>query len=340
MDEVFDVSVIGAGSWGTAVANLLAEKGHHVTLWARNSALARTIDEQHSNSKYLRGVELSPKLRATSSFADLVESEIYFVAIPSFALREILVQLKSTLVDPANQRIWISLTKGIEYGRQSDRLSTISELISEVLDTEKILSLSGPSFAVEVARGAPTTCVLAGTDLELARDLQRAFSTERFRIYTSNDLLGVELGGTIKNIIALAAGISDGLGFGDNAKGALISRGLVEMTRLGVHLGAQKDTFFGLAGLGDMVITAMSSKSRNHGVGERIGRGESLGEIISSMEMVAEGVYAVKAIYQYAQDHKLDLPITEGVYRVLYDNEKPLEILTELMGREPKEESI
>jgi glycerol-3-phosphate dehydrogenase (NAD(P)+) len=340
LDEVLDIAVIGAGSWGTAIGNLLATKGHAVTLWARDKELVANISQQHRNAKYLGDLQLSLRLLATNSFLDLAKKKIFFVAVPSFALREILEQLCNTLEGSARESIWISLTKGIEYRESGDEIKTISQIMSDVLKTDRIFSLTGPSFAAEVVAGAPTTVVLAGKQMDLAKTLQDAFITDRFRIYTSDDLLGVELGGTIKNIIALAAGISDGLGFGDNAKGALISRGLVEMTRLGVHLGAQKDTFFGLTGLGDMVITAMSTQSRNHSVGQRVGSGESLADILDSMDMVAEGVHAVKAIYHYASDNALDLPITKGVYQVLYEVENPIQILTELMSREPKHEAI
>ncbi len=335
----FSIAVVGAGGWGTAVASLLASR-HDVILWARDPKLASEIAKTRQNSIYLPGVSLNPQLAVTSRLEDLQAQKIFLIAVPSFAMRPISQSLQPILGHSAPDKILISLTKGVEYGRQDHRLHTMACVIAEELNCEKIFSLSGPSFAIEVALGLPTTVVLAGSDLKEAERLQRAMTTQHFRVYTSDDLIGVELGGTFKNVIALAAGISDGLGFGDNAKGALISRGLVEMARLGALLGARKETFFGLAGLGDLVITAMSVKSRNHAVGVRIGRGEALDSIIKSMEQVAEGVYAARAIHQFALYEKLDLPITRGVYEVLYERASPLKKLSELMSREPKREEI
>jgi glycerol-3-phosphate dehydrogenase (NAD(P)+) len=339
-DTRLSIAVLGGGAWGTTVASLLAEKGHEVLLWTRQPELAQQITARHHNLRYLPGIKLSQRLPATSELSKLENQDIYLFAVPSFALRSTASSLKLILKEQSVNKILISLTKGVEYEHAADGLITMSHLLHEELGSRRIYALSGPSFAVEAAQGFPTTVVLASQDQQQATLLQSAFSTERFRVYISDDILGVELGGTIKNIIALAAGISDGLGFGDNAKGALISRGLVEMTRLGTHLGARKETFFGLAGLGDMVITAMSSKSRNHAVGVRIGQGESLESILASMEMVAEGVYAAKAVYQYAKDHGIDLPIIRGVYETLYERASPLQKLSELMTREPKREEI
>ncbi|MBI1729551.1 NAD(P)-dependent glycerol-3-phosphate dehydrogenase [Candidatus Acetothermia bacterium] len=334
------MAVLGGGGWGTAVASLLAEKGHEVLLWTRQPELAEEITTKHQNQRYLPGIRLSQRLSATSDLSHLKSQDAYLFALPSFALRSIASSLNKILKEQSVGKILISLTKGVEYERAAEGLITMSQVLHEELDNNRIYALSGPSFAVEAAQGFPTTVVLAGQDQQQAALLQSAFNTERFRVYISEDILGVELGGTIKNIIALAAGISDGLGFGDNAKGALISRGLVEMTRLGTHLGARKETFFGLAGLGDMVITAMSSKSRNHAVGVRIGQGESLESILHGMEMVAEGVYAAKAVHRYASEHAIDLPIIRGVYESLYERVSPLQKLSELMAREPKREEI
>jgi glycerol-3-phosphate dehydrogenase (NAD(P)+) len=334
-------AVIGAGSWGTAFASLLARVGHDVVLWARDPELAREIAATHENVRYLTGIPL-PRENLTIS-ADLRavrNRDVIFLVVPSFAFREVARRLRETLGESALGRTYVSLTKGLEYHRIERGLIPMTQVLREELGSEHVFALSGPSFADEVARDYPTTVVLAGRDLELAAELQRAMMTERFRVYISDDVAGVELGGAVKNVIALASGASDGLGFGVNAKGALVSRGLVEMTRLGVSLGARKETFFGLAGLGDLVITCMSSKSRNHTVGERIGRGESLDEILESMEMVAEGIYATKAIHRFAEEKGLDLPITKAVYEVLYEGAGPLEKLTELMTREPKREEI
>ncbi len=340
-DGSLNVAVIGAGSWGTALARLLARRGHRVTLWARDPHLAQQIEEKRENLRYLPGVTLPQEHFSVSArLKDLDARDAYFVAVPSFVCRDLARRLHEALAERVKQALWVSLTKGIEYDESSKSLRTMSQVLSEELCHARIFALSGPSFAEEVARDFPTTVVLAGRDLALAGSLQRALMTERFRIYTSDDLLGVELGGALKNVIAIAAGISDGLGYGDNAKGALIARGLVEMTRLGVALGARKETFFGLAGLGDLVVTCMSKKSRNRLVGERIGRGETLQEILAGMGMVAEGVYAVRAIYSFARVRGIELPITQAVWEVLYEGASPLEKLSELMTREPKREEI
>lgn len=335
------VAVVGAGSWGTAMASLLARRGHRVVLWARDHNLAQQIASLRENPRYLPGRKLPAEgLQISSKLEDLKGREVYFLAVPSFALRELARRLRETLRGEAKRALWVSLTKGIEYKDPKRGLLTMSQVLAEELQADKIFALSGPSFADEVACGFPTTVVLAGRELSLAESLQQALMTERFRVYTSDDLLGVELGGAVKNIIALAAGVSDGLGYGENAKGALVARGLVEMTRLGTLLGARKETFFGLAGLGDLVITCMSKKSRNHMVGERLGRGESLDDILADMEMVAEGVYTVKAVYHFARGRGIDLPITQAVYEVLYEGASPHRKLAELMTREPKREEI
>ena len=341
-----DVAVIGAGSWGTAFAALLARKGHRVTLWARDPQLAREIRARRENPKYLPGIALPEGLRVTAELGELRGFDVYVLAVPSFAMRSTAQRLREALNDDdkdgARKALWVSLTKGLEYERADHELMTMTQVLREELrlPLKKTFALSGPSFADEVARGQPTAVVLAGPDLGAAAGLQRAFMTERFRVYITDDVRGVELGGAAKNVIAVAAGISDGLGFGVNARGALVARGLVELVRLGTALGAKKETFFGLAGLGDLVITCTSGKSRNHQVGERLGRGERLDEILRSMTMVAEGVYAAKAIFRFAQAHKLDLPIMRAVYEVLYEGARPLEKLTELMAREPKREEI
>lgn len=334
------IGVIGAGSWGTAMARLLARKGQHVVLWARNPDLVETLASRRVNPTYLPGVRLPDALGFTSDLSDLQNLDVQVLAVPSFAMREISGRLREAFGSEAKVTTWISLSKGLEYQKETGTLTTMSEVVREELGSERVFALSGPNFAVEVAQEAPTTAVLAGHDFDLAETIQTALMTERFRVYTSSDLRGVELGAATKNVIALAAGVSDGLGHGDNAKGALVSRGLVEMTRLGEALGARKETFFGLAGLGDLVVTCMSGKSRNHTVGERIGRGESLEAIQSEMRMVAEGVHAVRAIHAFAEAHDIDLPITSAVHAVLYAGADPRAKLDELMTREPKRERM
>ncbi len=328
-------AIIGAGGWGTALARLLAHKGHTVYLWARHPQFAQELDTLRENKKYLPGVALPREhLTITSDLARAVEkADIVLVAVPSFAVRQIAQKLRATRAQP---QAWINLAKGLER----DSLLTMSAVLKQELHTENIFTLSGPSHAEEVGRDCPTSVVLAGTDLALGERLQRALITERFRIYLSDDLLGVEYGGAVKNVIALAAGILDGLGYGDNAKGALIARGLAEMVRLGVHLGARRETFFGLSGVGDLVATCTSEHSRNRWVGYRLGQGESLEKILASMAMVAEGVYATQAVRALAHQHHVEVPITEAVYAVLYQGANPLDQLNALMTREPKREIL
>jgi len=334
---------MGAGGWGTAMARLLANRKYSVRLWVRDEKLARLIDQERENKKYLPGVKLPREhLKIFTQLEELADasSEIFLLAVPSFAMRELAQKLDRIL--PKEQRqnaAFVNLAKGLE-ALKAHPIKTMSEVLSEELRSENIFALSGPSFAYEVGRDYPTTVVLAGKRLELGRRLQQTFMTERFRVYLSEDIKGVELGGSLKNIIALAAGISDGLGFGDNAKGALIARGLAEMIRLGTKLGARKETFFGLAGLGDLVATCTSSRSRNRSVGERIGRGEKLKEILVGMEMVAEGVYATQAVHELAQKFQIEMPITAAVYETLYEGASPIDKLRELMTREPKAEAL
>lgn len=329
-------AIIGAGGWGTALARLLARKGYTVRLWARRPQFAQELDALRENRKYLPGVTLpTERLTITSDLARAVEnSDIVLLAVPSFAVRETARKLKSTHVQP---QAWVNLAKGLER----DSLFTMSAVLKQELHTENIFTLSGPSHAEEVGRDFPTSVVLAGRDLALGEKLQRALITDRFRVYLSDDLLGVEYGGAVKNVIALAAGILDGLGYGgDNAKAALIARGLAEMIRLGVQLGARRETFFGLSGVGDLVATCTSEHSRNRRVGYRLGKGESLQQILESMAMVAEGVYATQAVRALAKEHNVEVPITEAVYAVLYEGATPLDQLNALMTREPKREIL
>jgi len=334
-----DFIVLGGGGWGTATARLLAQKGHQTRLWVRDPALAHQMAEEQENKKYLPGVELPRELGIFTDLNALTRegADALLLAVPSFAMREVARRLAEAIPEDRHQDlVLINLAKGIERGSGK----TMSQVIGEELGSNNVYTLSGPSHAEEVGRDFPTTVVIAGEDLELGKRLQEALMTERFRVYLSDDLLGVEYGGTVKNIIALAAGISDGLGYGDNAKGALIARGLAEMVRLAVRLGAKKETLFGLSGLGDLVATCTSLHSRNRLVGYRLGRGESLGEILNKMEMVAEGVYAAEAVRRLAQEKGVEMPITEAVYEILYAGAQPLDKLNELMTRQPKMERL
>ncbi len=328
------VSVIGAGGWGTAFARLLAKNGHAVTLWARDRGAADKLDRNRVNGKYLPGVALPREnLEITSSLPAALEAGMILLAVPSFALADLLTSIGPIVRAP---KIYINLAKGLDRASRA----TMSELIEKAVDVRAVFTLSGPSHAEEVGRDMPTAVVLAGHDLGLGKELQRTIGTPRFRVYLTEDIRGVELCSTVKNVIALATGISDGLGYGDNTRGALITRGLAEMARFAGAFGAVKETLFGLAGLGDLVATCTSDHSRNRSVGARIGAGEPLSAILATMSMVAEGVYATKIVREMAKEAKVEMPITDVVYRILYDDAAPLPLVDEIMTREPKREGV
>ncbi|UCF09684.1 MAG: NAD(P)-dependent glycerol-3-phosphate dehydrogenase [Candidatus Bipolaricaulota bacterium] len=324
------IGVVGAGGWGTAFARLLACNGHNVILWARRSEQALAIEADRENRQYLTGVVLPRDgLSITADLDAAIDAEVIVLAVPSFAMAEILERF------PARSRdgLFVSLAKGMDRSSQL----TMSELIEERLGPRAVFALSGPSHAEEVGRDVPTAVVLAGHDLEVGKQLQHAFATPRFRIYLSADLRGVELCATVKNVIALATGVSDGLGYGDNSRGALITRGLAEMVRFGVSFGVRQETFFGLSGLGDLVATCTSPLSRNRRVGERLGRGEPLTEILEGMTMVAEGVHATGIVHRLAHERGIEMPITDAV-RQLLDGAAPLDLVDKIMTRAPKRE--
>jgi len=327
-------SVIGAGGWGTAMARLLASNGHETVLWVRDPRQAEALQITRENAKYLPGVKLPlAHLEITTDFAVAVSADTTFLAVPSFAMDSVLRRVAPLA---SSEAVFISLAKGID--RESH--GTMSELIEHHLPTATVYALSGPSHAEEVGRDNPTAVVLAGHDLVRGEALQHTLATDRFRVYLSDDLRGVELCATVKNIIALAAGVSDGLGYGDNSRSALVTRGLAELVRFGRAFGAQDKTFFGLSGLGDLVATCTSEHSRNRRVGYRIGRGESLHDILSGMDMVAEGIYATQVVHEMARDQKIDMPITEAVHRLLAGHAAPLELVDQIMTRAPKREGF
>lgn len=326
-------AVLGAGGWGTAVARLLANHGHETVLWARNPDQASLIDQERCNAKYLPGVDLPETLSITADFRTAVAADMLVLAVPSIGMPALIERIVNGESAP---RIIINLAKGMD--RASHR--TMSELISEALPDASVFTLSGPSHAEEVGRDVPTAVVLAGVDLDLGRTLQHEIATSRFRVYLSEDIRGVETCSTIKNVIALATGISDGLGYGDNSRGALITRGLSEMVRFGRHFDVQDATFFGLSGLGDLVATCTSQHSRNRAVGVRLGHGESLKDIMKDMTMVAEGVFAADIVYELAREKDIDMPITNAVYRLLRGEADPLSLVSEIMTRAPKREDF
>jgi len=325
------IAVIGDGGWGTTVAILLRNKGYEVTLWGAFGDYVEILKKKRINHKFLPGIEIPKDIRITSESGDLPGDAICVIAVPSKHLRETLKKLKGKL----GKKI-VSLTKGIE----TDSLKRPSEVIEDILGERDVCALSGPSISFEVARNFPTTVVAGSKDASLARETQETFSTAFFRVYASTDLKGVELGGALKNIIAIAAGISDGLGFGANTKAAILTRGLVEIVRLGVEQGADRETFFGLSGLGDLATTCMSSYSRNRTLGEKIGKGEKPEDIVKNTEMVAEGFTTAKSAYELSKKHGTEMPITESVYRVLYEGRDPRGAVRELMSRPLKTEGI
>ncbi|NIM98929.1 MAG: NAD(P)H-dependent glycerol-3-phosphate dehydrogenase [candidate division Zixibacteria bacterium] len=330
-----EIAVLGAGSWGIAISTVLDHNGHEVTLWEFDRREMERLSSQREHKLKLpgviipQGVKITDQLDSAASQADIIT-----LALPSHTVREVAEQIgKIELKNP----IVVNLAKGIE----NDTLLRMSEVLQQELPSslhQKITTLSGPSHAEEVARRIPTTVVVAGFREEVARKVQRAFMTPYFRVYTNSDILGVELGGSLKNIIAIASGICDGMGLGDNSRGALISRGLAEIVRLGEKLGAKRETFGGLSGLGDLVTTCISKFSRNRFVGEQIGRGRSLKDIQAQMPMVAEGIKTTISAYQLAIKHQVEMPITQQVYQVLFENKKPEEAMNELMTRDPKSE--
>lgn len=326
-------AVLGDGAWGTAVALLLAQNaGHRVTLWSAREANARLLRERRENVAFLPGVPIPAMVELTADIRQAVASaELWISAIPTVYLRATLGPVAAAL--RARCPV-LSLSKGLE----NETFRRPSEILCEVLGERPAAALSGPSHAEEVSRGLPTSVVVASADLGLARWIQERFGTERFRVYTNQDVVGVELAGALKNVIGIAAGISDGLAFGDNTKAALLTRGVAEMARFGVALGAEHETFFGLAGVGDLITTCVSRHGRNRAVGERLGRGEKLADILSAMQMVAEGVYTTRSVHQRAERMGIDLPITREIYRVLYENKDPRRAVGDLMLRSPKHE--
>lgn len=326
-------AVLGAGGWGTAFARLLANHGHETVLWVRDADRAALIDQERCNAKYLSGVALPEALIITADFLTAVAADVLVFGVPSIGMSGL---VKQTVDSGSSPRIVINLAKGMDRTTHQ----TMSELIVSALPNTRVFTLSGPSHAEEVARDIPTAVVLAGTDLDLGRILQHEIATARFRVYLSEDIRGVETCSTIKNVIALATGISDGLGYGDNSRGALITRGLAEMVRFGRHFGVQDATFFGLSGLGDLVATCTSQHSRNRAVGVRLGRGEPLDDIMGDMAMIAEGVFATDIVCKLAREKDIDMPITSAVHRLLRGEADPLSLVNEMMTRSPKREDF
>ena len=329
------LSVIGAGSFGTAMASLAAKCGNEVMLWAHDPKVADAIGRTGRNPSYLANIELGRSVHATHDVAEAAGfSDTIFMVVPSHHYREVLSDLAKHIRKPVKV---ISGTKGIE----NESLQRMSEVSTAVLDSRlaAFASLSGPTFAIEVARGDPTAAVIASTDVDFAQELQRVLSCGTFRLYHSSDVVGVELAGSLKNVIAIAAGALEGLGLGSNTNAALVTRGLHEITRLGMALGGRLETFAGLAGMGDLVLTCTGSLSRNRSVGVALGKGKRLGEILDDTKFVAEGVKTSRSAKELSDRHGIEMPITNEMYRVLYENESPRNAIHRLMSRALKAES-
>jgi len=326
-------TILGSGAMATACSVLLAEQtGQTVSLWARNPDHASEMAETRINQRLLPGVKIPEAVEITADVERAVAgADFLIVAIPTKYLREMLTSLRPSLTQ---NRPVISVVKGIE----NETFLRPSQIIEDVLGSRAVVALSGPSHAEEIARRLPATVVAASGDVALARRVQEMFSGDRFRVYTNSDLIGVELAGALKNVIGLAAGMCDGLGFGDNAKSALMTRGIVEITRFGTALGAEPATFNGLAGIGDLITTCISPYGRNRKVGERLGKGETLAQITQQMQAVAEGVNTTRSVHELAEHKGIEMPITSEIYAVLFENKSPLEATQSLMQRPPKGE--
>lgn len=331
--NIFRISVLGDGGWGTTLSILLAKKGFPVTLWGAFPEYIKILRAKRVNTKFLPGIKIPPEIQITSNLQEAVaDKDLIVLAIPSQYLRGVLKEVKLMRFSP--DTVYLSVVKGIEIGS----LKRISELLSEELGKISIGVLSGPTIAAEVAAGVPTAAVVASKSIAVRSLIQDVFMTDRFRLYTSDDVIGVELGGSLKNVIAIACGISDGLGFGSNTKAALLSRGLAEISRLGAAMGARERTFSGISGLGDLVTTCISPHSRNRFVGEQIGKGKKPAEVLKNLQMVAEGVPTAKSAYILSGKYKTEMPIVKEVYSVLYKNKSPLKAVKDLMTRAKKEE--
>ncbi|MBR7795544.1 MAG: NAD(P)H-dependent glycerol-3-phosphate dehydrogenase [Bacillota bacterium] len=328
------IAVLGAGSWGTALSIVLADNGHEVNLWTHRKDQAAIINETRRNDKYL-DVEIPSNIKAYDILTEAIDGvTAVVIVVPTKAIREVCKSLNDVL----NHDVTIiHASKGIE----PVTLKRVSQMIAEELENykeEDIVVLSGPSHAEEVALRQPTTVTVSSVQMDNAKVAQDLFINESFRVYTSPDILGIELGGALKNIIALGAGISDGLGYGDNAKAALITRGLAEIARLGTSLGANPLSFLGLPGVGDLIVTCTSVHSRNWRAGNLLGKGHKLDDVLEQMGMVVEGVRTVKAAYQFAEEQQVEMPITKGIYQVLFEEKDPKDIVEQLMNRTKREE--
>ena len=331
----YRIGVVGAGSWGTAIADLLACKGFETHLWVFEKEVKDQIEQFHENKLFLPDHQLSPNLSASNDLADVVsEKDLIVIVVPSHVMRNVTRQMAGHL---SAGTIFTSASKGIEQKTHLTMSGVIKENLPEV-ENDRLATISGPSFAKEVAQKMPTSVTVACRNPEVAARVQHVFATSYFRVYTSDDIVGVELGGSVKNVIAIASGILDGLGMGLNTRAALITRGMTEVRRLGLHLGANPRTFTGLAGFGDLVLTCTGNLSRNYSVGIKLGQGKKLQQILAEMHMVAEGVKTAKSVYNFSRKLGVEMPICHEIYRILYEDLAPKEAVYRLMTRTLKQE--
>ena len=329
------IGVVGAGSWGTALANLLALKGFKIDHWVFETEVKEEIETYRENRVFLPGITLSDNLVPSNDLRAVVSGkDIVLIVVPSHVMRETSEKMAAGL---SADTLVVSASKGIENITHLTMTGILGQTLPKVA-SRNLAALTGPSFAREVAQKVPTVVTAAASELSVAEFVQSVFSTPYFRVYTSNDVIGVELGGAVKNVIAIAAGIIDGLGLGLNTRAALITRGLAEIRRLGLKLGAKFDTFAGPSGVGDLILTCTGDLSRNHTVGKKIGQGLTLSQILDEMRMVAEGVKTAKSVYDLSRELNVDMPISHGIYGILYDNLNPMDVLGQLMTRDLKNE--
>lgn len=329
------ITVLGAGGWGTTLAILLYHNGHEITLWEYKKNYSKVLNKTRKNERYLPGIKIPPEIKITHNLEDsAIQRNMVVLAVPSQFLRGVVKKISYSNIKDS---ILVSVAKGIE----NNTMMTMSQMLRDVfpsLDEGQIGVISGPSHAEEVSRKIPTALVSASSNIETSKSIQAAFMTAYFRVYSSTDILGVELGGAFKNVIAIGAGIVDGVKFGDNTKAAIMTRGIAEISRLGEAMGAQPDTFAGLSGMGDLIVTCMSQYSRNRYVGEQIGSGRKLKEVVKSMQMIAEGVETSRSVTQLSKKSNVETPIADEVYKILFEEKDPVKATTDLMTRDMKKE--
>ena len=330
--SIESTAIVGAGGWGTALAVLWSKRGNAVTLWGNNPERAARLRETRENAEYLPGVKVPESIEVTSEIADCIRADLIVFVTPSVALRSVATRLQNAGLDA--DTILLSGTKGIEHGTGL----RMTEVLHEIFPRNTVAVLSGPNLAAEVSRDLPSAAVLGCRNAQCAEELQSYLGSERFRIYSSDETIGIELGGALKNVFAIAAGASDGFGLGDNSKAALVTRGLAELLRLGTAMGGNPRTFYGLSGAGDLIATCFSQLSRNRRVGERLGRGETVEQIIASTQTVAEGIPTAKSAFECARRLQIETPIIDQIYSVVHESKPPAHAMQELLARDQKAE--